>query len=164
MEKLATEMAYINRQITEGIANVRTLETKLNEPNTGIYARLQNLETNQKAQIADNVQERTEHINIIKENAVRAKQDTENLRLDFKSLETNVDRVVTSVAKLEETNNEDTKKILIKMKEIGGENLNELETIIKFKKNFDKLFWLLLTGIVTTVGKFLFDLFYSHNR
>ena len=165
MEKFAVNMEHLTKKVDEGVNATKGLESKLYEPNTGIYARLQTLEIEQKNHVFDDTAEHQKHFNFIQENNERTKKESAELKKDFENLETNVSKIQVSVSKIEEMNTEDTKKILVKIKEIGGgEGLVELETIVRFKKNFDKLFWLLVTGIVTTLGKFIFDLINSHNR
>jgi hypothetical protein len=44
------------------------------------------------------------------------------------------------------------------LKKLVGDNLEELDGLVKFRKNFDKLYWLLVAGVVTTVIKIVFDI------
>lgn len=165
MEKFAVNVEHLTKKVDEGVAITKGLESKLYEPTTGIYARLQSLEIEQKNHVIDDTADHQKHYDFLKENNERSKRESIEFKKELETLETNVVNIQKSVSKIEENNTEDTKKIIVKIKEIGGgEGLIELETIIKFKKNFDKLFWLLLTGVITTLGKFIFDLINSHNR
>jgi hypothetical protein len=45
------------------------------------------------------------------------------------------------------------------VKKVAGERLENLEAAIKTNKMFDKLFWLMLTGVGATIAKFIWDLY-----
>lgn len=45
------------------------------------------------------------------------------------------------------------------LKQTAGEKLEHLDAVVKFRNNFDRLYWLLVTGVLTSLGKVFWDLF-----
>lgn len=54
---------------------------------------------------------------------------------------------------------QETDQVLVKLKQTAGSNLENLEAVVKFRNNFDRLYWLLVTGVLTSLGKIFWDLF-----
>lgn len=50
------------------------------------------------------------------------------------------------------------------LQSIAGQRLEEIDSVVKMRKTFDKLFWLILTGTLATIGKFLWDIFSASGR
>lgn len=45
------------------------------------------------------------------------------------------------------------------LKRIAGDDLKELNTIVKTRQNIDRIFWILVTAVVGGAGKFIWDTF-----
>lgn len=81
---------------------------------------------------------------------IRRTSDMEELRdskID-KAIE-KIDVVESLVAPIQKTDE--------KLKNIAGDELQELDSVVKARKNIDRIFWVLLTAIVGGVGKFIWD-------
>jgi len=53
------------------------------------------------------------------------------------------------------------KIVIDRLQSVAGEHLDDLDAILKFRKNFDKLYWLMIAGITSTVIKMIFDILHK---
>lgn len=67
----------------------------------------------------------------------------------------NLSNSVDELSKFKEA----TDKSLGLLKRTAGNEMENLDAVVKFKSNFDKLYWLLVTGVLTSLGKVFWDLF-----
>jgi hypothetical protein len=58
---------------------------------------------------------------------------------------------------------EDTARAVNKLQEIAGKDLEELNSVIKIRKTFEKMFWLIAAGTGSVIGKMLWDILMSHH-
>ncbi len=81
---------------------------------------------------------------------IRRTSDMEELRdkkID-KAIE-KIDNVECMVAPIQKTDQT--------LKSIAGEDLKDLESVVKTRKNIDRVFWILITAILGGIGKFVWD-------
>ena len=52
----------------------------------------------------------------------------------------------------------EAKKVTERLQTIAGTNLEDLDALVQFRKNFNKLYWLLVAGIISSFAKFFWDL------
>jgi hypothetical protein len=141
-DRMLVMVEHIQEAQEESAKKLNDLHQGLYEPNDGLYARVKSVET-----FMDNS-------NKIEES--HFKKDEENLANVKKSLDALVEKDA-EIEKLISDKLVTTKKL----KTIAGENLEELETFLKFKKiRFDiisKISWLLIGGFVAAIVKSLWE-------
>jgi DNA-binding ferritin-like protein len=137
------ESPAMNGGFTRLTADVKEIKEKIDrlyDPETGTYAKMHriSLSTEQfDKDLKEHIQEDLEENKQINENLQKIEED-------IKTVSKNLD----SIKKLEEIS--------------GGKSLEDLNSLLKFRKNFDKLFWLLLASLVGSFGKIVWEFITRH--
>lgn len=133
-DKMTVKIDNIESKQQEINESLSEIKTALDSPKDGIHARLLLLE-----KVDENVEKTFKSL----------KETNESFTKDLKVSLSELDNDVLNIK---------TELIVIKqLKKITGDNLEELDGLVKFRKHFDKLYWLLVAGIVTSVIKIIFD-------
>lgn len=130
-DKLTIKIDNIESKQEEINDSLSEIRKALDEPKEGIHARLLLLE-----KVDENVEKTFETLK---------KADEEFIK-DFKVTLSEMNNISNEMGTVRQ------------LKKLVGDNLEELDGLVKFRKNFDKLYWLLVAGVVTTVIKIVFDI------
>lgn len=133
-DKLVISVEHIKEKQEEICDKIDDVDSRLYEPDKGFFARV--------IQIEHNTQ-------VIKDNILSHLIQDEEFQKEIK-------KTVT------ETIPDSSKHIIKKLESIGGRDLVELQAIIDFRKSFKRFFWLIMTGIGTTIGTIAFDILKHH--
>lgn len=132
-DRLLVTVEFIKEKQEETTDELKKMNLSLYNPETGVHTRLQSLEVHLK------------HQNEILSNHMH--NDIKELEAVNESLSALVDK------------HDATDIVINRLKQTVGPNLESLDAIVKFRNSFDKLYWLLITGVVTSLGKIFWDLF-----
>lgn len=142
-DKLVVTVENIKEKQQETSEKLDTITNALYEPRDGLFARVQSIEYSTKTLTDDLSVRRSE----IKNLAVKNEKEHEAL-IDFNKKEHEV---------LSENSN-----LSRKLKRIAGSELEELVTVINFKKNVTKIYWSMIGLIVVSMAKLLWELITKH--
>lgn len=130
-DKVMLKLDHITEKQEETADKVNKIHDTLYEPDKGFFARVKSIEMTTEA-IKNKVNEHEE-----KGEALVKKVEQDETKL---------------------TTHEQTTE---KLKKLAGEDLQDLASVMKLRKTFDKLFWLVVTGVGTMIGKIIWDI-YTH--
>lgn len=128
-DKVMLKLDYIQEKQEETSGQVNMLVEKLFDPDKGFFSRVREME-NTTESLAEKL---SEHIG----------QDKEILAT-FKE-----------VAEKVEEHDDTTKQLKI----ISGEDYNDLRSAVKISKAFNKLFWLVASGVGAMISKIIWDIY-----
>jgi hypothetical protein len=132
-DRLLFSVENIKEKQAETTEHLKKINESLYDPDEGVHARLKVIEMTgeQQKQVLVN-----------------------HVAIDAKELE----KIAESFEEFKEKQAE-TDIVLNKLKQTAGVNLENLDAVVKFRNNFDRLYWLLVTGVLTSLGKIFWDLF-----
>src|SRR5574337_361683 len=76
-----------------------------------------------------------------------------------KSIEMTTEAIKNKVNEQDETKLTTHEQTTEKLKKLAGEDLQDLASVMKLRKTFDKLFWLVVTGVGTMIGQIIWDIY-----
>ena len=118
------------------------VDKTLFDPDNGVYARLRDTEA-----VVDELGQ--------KRNDALERHTIEDIK-NFESLTTKLDKIIEAQQPLA-----DTSQRIVSV--AGGKDLDDLKAVIDFKRNFGKIYWLLIAAIFSSVGKVVFDMISHHS-
>lgn len=135
-DKLVISVEHIREKQEETCEKVDKISNALYEPDDGFFARVRTIE-----QDTSNIKERLE-------------QHTEEDEKFYHEIKKVIDETRPSA---------ESKAIVAKLQGIAGEDLEELAAVVKIRKGFQRMFWLIAAGMCSVIGKMLFDFFSSRH-
>lgn len=135
-DKLVVTVENIKEKQIETTDEIKDLKKSLYEPEKGLFSKTQKIESD------------------IKNSNDNFKKNDENLDEHFENDKKFQEKIQQSLEKLD-TVSETAKKL---QSITGGVDLKKLEQIINLDEKIKKMFWLLLTAVISTFGKFIVDL------
>ena len=134
-DKMTVKIDNIESKQQEMNESLAEIKTALDSPKDGIHARLLLLE-----KVDESVEKTFKSLKETNETF------TKELKTSLSDLDNDIVHIKTELTTIKQ------------LKKIAGENLEDLDGLVKFRKNFDKLYWLLITGVITSVIKIVFDI------
>lgn len=134
-DKLVVTIENMEEKQEEMKMDLKEIKQSLYDPEKGLYAKGQKIESgmekinNKFDATGKEIEHHYEEYELFEKEA----------RNNFKEL----DKILKATQKLEK---------------IAGENFEKIQQLIDLDVKIKRLFWLLITGIFTTFGKFIFDL------
>lgn len=117
------------------------VESNVFDPDNGLFARMKVIESK-----ANNVEKlNAQTVSAFEKHSL---QDETH----FQSIKEKLDEIIDDQRPLIDASG--------KLEEAAGKDFDEIKSLVKHKKNFDKIYWLLITAIVGTVLKAIFDVFF----
>lgn len=128
-DKVMLKLDHITEKQEETSEKVNKIHDTLYEPDKGFFARVKAIEVS-----TDSINKK------VNEHQEKGEALVEQVEKDEEKIDSHA--VTTE-----------------KLKKIAGEDLQELASVMKIRKTFDKLFWLVLTGVGTMIGKVVWDIY-----
>lgn len=141
-DRLEVMVEHIKDKQDETAEQVKKIHDGLYKPDEGLYARVKSIETS-------------------------TKKIEEDYKIHLKSDEENMENIHSDLSNLNEQqkNFEKKSEITVKLKQVAGEDLQELKTVLdstaKKKATISKIVWIVLATILGAVAKPLVELIFK---
>lgn len=155
-DKLCLMIEHIQEEQTKSGVKLDKVSEALYDPNTGLFSRVRAIESKLDTNIHD-LENKCKDVPDVKETLSGLKVSLQETNKEVTALKLHVDDLDKEI-KVSKTDLSDLKKIQANLVNISGSQLEELDALIKLRKNLSKIYWALTLAFLTFVGKMLFEI------
>lgn len=147
---------HIQEEQTKSGVKLDKVSEALYDPNTGLFSRVRAIESKLDTNIHD-LEIKCKDVPDVKETLVALKVSLQDTNKEVTALKTHVDDLDKEI-NVFKTDLTELKKVQATLISISGGQFEELDALVKLRKNLSKIYWALTLAFLTFVGKMLFEI------